>query len=204
MSRREGPRTARRPLLRRRLAGPRRQPLIAEVAGLLRDCSLLGMAEKEAALHDRFDTLAMEMRLTLLAAYADFIENVEQRLLSSGLTHGMFLVLTALRDNSNQPLTMGQLAERMLTKPRNVTPLVDALSEAGLVLREPLESDRRVILINLTAEGAALLDDFLPRFFGALDSVSRSFADEEKLAVIHGLNKLRRSIAVPNSSNKPR
>jgi DNA-binding MarR family transcriptional regulator len=52
-----------------------------------------------------------------------------------------------------EPRTMSEVAEALHCDNSNVTGIVDSLEEKGLARRRPSESDRRVKLIELTAEG---------------------------------------------------
>jgi DNA-binding MarR family transcriptional regulator len=51
------------------------------------------------------------------------------------------------------PLRLGQLASRMDTTPATATRAVDALQEAGFVMRRPDPSDRRGTVVEATAKG---------------------------------------------------
>jgi DNA-binding MarR family transcriptional regulator len=56
------------------------------------------------------------------------------------------------------PLTQRQLSEALRCTPRNVTGLVDALEDMGLVTRRPHPSDRRATLVTLTDRGSEAAD----------------------------------------------
>jgi DNA-binding MarR family transcriptional regulator len=53
------------------------------------------------------------------------------------------------------PVTQRELSQALHVTPRNVTGLVDALQEAGLVARGRHPTDRRATLVELTGEGVA-------------------------------------------------
>jgi DNA-binding MarR family transcriptional regulator len=53
----------------------------------------------------------------------------------------------------DRPRTMSEIAAVLHCDNSNVTGIVDGLEEKGLARRQPSESDRRVKLIGLTAEG---------------------------------------------------
>src|SRR5213075_1526271 len=55
-------------------------------------------------------------------------------------------------------LRMNELAERILYSKSGFTRVVDRLEEAGLVRRVRPDSDRRSILISLTDQGRAMID----------------------------------------------
>jgi MarR family transcriptional regulator, organic hydroperoxide resistance regulator len=55
-----------------------------------------------------------------------------------------------------EPRTMSELASSLHCDPSNVTAIVDGLEERGLATRRPSAGDRRVKLIELSAEGRKL------------------------------------------------
>lgn len=69
-----------------------------------------------------------------------------------GLSPGQARALRAIVD-ADPPLRMVQLAERLRIVPRSVTPVIDALEEAGLVRREVDPANRRSTLLVVTPEG---------------------------------------------------
>ena len=56
------------------------------------------------------------------------------------------------------PLTQQALAHALEVSPRNVTALVDALEEAGYLHRGAHPTDRRAVLVSLTALGVQLME----------------------------------------------
>ena len=71
-----------------------------------------------------------------------------------GLSPEQFFVIAKLRDR--QPRRQVELAEPVLGDPPNVTRLVDALVNRGLVERNPDPDDRRSWLVQLTPAGSRL------------------------------------------------
>jgi DNA-binding MarR family transcriptional regulator len=67
------------------------------------------------------------------------------------LTYPRLCLLEAL--HSGGPAKMADLAARLRISARNMTAVVDALEEAGLVIRRPHPRDRRATLIELTPSG---------------------------------------------------
>jgi len=181
----------------------RRVPPIAEVAGRLRDRGLMAQAAGEARYYERFDALASELRLTFFAAYESLVARVEDCLARFHLVPAKFNILMILRDSPTGRLSMGEIAELLLTSPRNMTALIDSLEAAGLVRRYPSETDRRVTLVGLTPEGEARLAAVLPVFYGLVDRYFAGFSEDEKLCVIHGLNKLRLAMAQTTAEPAP-
>jgi DNA-binding MarR family transcriptional regulator len=60
----------------------------------------------------------------------------------------------ALRRIVDHPLSMGELATVLGMDPPNVTTMIDDLQRTGLVQRQPHPTDRRVMLVVITAAGA--------------------------------------------------
>ncbi|WP_433240985.1 MarR family winged helix-turn-helix transcriptional regulator [Streptosporangium sp. CA-135522] len=75
-----------------------------------------------------------------------------ERLGPLGLSPGQARALRIIAD-AEPPLKMVQLADRLRIVPRSVTPVVDALEEAGLVRREVDPASRRSTLLVITPEG---------------------------------------------------
>ncbi|NML51565.1 MarR family transcriptional regulator [Streptomyces sp. R302] len=73
---------------------------------------------------------------------------------AKGLTTARAGVLWALFHDG--PMTQRVLATRLGVTPRNVTGLLDALQEDGLVARAAHPTDRRATLVSLTDEGRSV------------------------------------------------
>jgi DNA-binding MarR family transcriptional regulator len=72
-----------------------------------------------------------------------------------------FDVLAAL-DAAGTELTMGALSARLMVTSGNVTGLVNAMENDGLVVRRPHPADRRSTLIGMTDAGRALFNRMAP------------------------------------------
>lgn len=81
---------------------------------------------------------------------------------SGGLTDVQLQVLAAIMDCG--PLTSGGLAAFLRTSPQALTRTITALTEAGLLHREPVPSDNRQYLLMISPTGwRALAADAAPR-----------------------------------------
>ena len=67
------------------------------------------------------------------------------------------LVLGLLRDHG--AMSPSTLSEQLIVTRATVTGLLDSLERRGLVQRTPNPADRRSLVISLTTEGAAVLQD---------------------------------------------
>lgn len=79
------------------------------------------------------------------------------------------------------PLTQRQLSDALRCTPRNVTGLVDALEDMGLVSRQPHPTDRRATLVTLTEHGGEAARQWRAghghlggRLFGDMDAAELS------------------------------
>lgn len=95
----------------------------------------------------------MEATLDRLLAVSVLLnEDASQSLAKEGLTLPRAHLL-----HHQGPSTQRVLAEALRVSPRNVTGLVDGLSDTGFVTRGPHPSDRRATLVALTERGAAAM-----------------------------------------------
>jgi DNA-binding MarR family transcriptional regulator len=83
-----------------------------------------------------------------------FLRFSEQAAESEGLTPQQYLLLLHLKGMpGRQTATVGELADRLQVQPHGALALVNRCEAAGLVKREVGSSDRRQVLVNLTAMG---------------------------------------------------
>lgn len=105
---------------------------------------LAPLASSAAALADRWHSLAIHLLRAL--------RREDQH---SGLTAPRASALSVLVFGG--AATLGELAAAEQVRPPTMTRLVRALEREGLVRREPVASDRRVVRLRATPRGAALL-----------------------------------------------
>ena len=134
---------------------------------------------------------AWEALLRLHAALLPRLDRVVAR--DGGMPLGWYDVLLELRDGGGR-LTMGQLAERVVLSRTRVSRLVDELTAAGLVAREPNPDDGRSAFAVLTPEGRRR---FLSAARAYLPAIEREFApvDAARLAeVADGLENVLEAV----------
>jgi DNA-binding MarR family transcriptional regulator len=75
-------------------------------------------------------------------------------------------------------MRLSELSDRLRIAPRSATEVVDALESRGLVQRRPDPGDRRATLVEVTGDGAGVLDAVrgteAERVFGRLSPTDRS------------------------------
>ncbi|SHM11320.1 MarR family winged helix-turn-helix transcriptional regulator [Phytopseudomonas punonensis] len=100
---------------------------------------------------------------------------------SHGLQAGEFDVLATLR-RSGEPYALMPTAlyESAMISSGGMTSRIDRLEKAGLIERRKHPSDRRGILVALTAAGFELIDSMLAAHVANLQGVLAALSDEEK------------------------
>ncbi len=76
---------------------------------------------------------------------------------SAGLSPTQYNLLRILRGARPGVLCLSEVADRLITRDPDVTRLVDGLVRRGLVSRNRDTTDRRVVLVEITAAGLDLL-----------------------------------------------
>ena len=106
-------------------------------------------------------------------------DRLEAALVPTGLSLAKLGALRHLAE-ANEPLPLGQLAERIACVKSNVTQLVDRLEADQLVRRVPDPSDRRSVRAEITDEGRARYDAGVEALEAAQDEVIAELAAEER------------------------
>lgn len=98
------------------------------------------------------------MRLTYLVGQLDRIvsRRLTEVLAAHGLTLPQFTALSVL--NARGRSSNAQLAERSFITPQSANEVVKAMESNGWVMRETDPTNRRIVLLQLTPAGKALLE----------------------------------------------
>jgi len=109
-----------------------------------------------------------------------------------------------LRILSREPLSTGRLAAELRISAPAVTQLTDRLTRKSLVVRQPVQGDRRVVLLSLTALGMNLVDGVRRHrnevFAKALGHLNHS----DRAEVIDALKKISQALGAslePETAN---
>jgi DNA-binding MarR family transcriptional regulator len=108
----------------------------------------------------------------LLGAQALALRAVERRLAAAGQPPLAWYDVLLELERAGGELRVGDLGERLVIEPHNVTRLVDRLEAKGLVKRRRAAEDQRGVRAVLTAKGAAVRKDMWTHY---RDSVRRVF-----------------------------
>jgi len=107
---------------------------------------------------------------------------------------GLNLTVPQLRSlffiSSSGSSSPGRLAASLGVTPPNVTGIVDRLVEQGLVARRESEHDRRVLLLQTTDKGEAILSDLRESRTNTMTEVLSKLDELELQALVQGLRSL--------------
>ena len=118
------------------------------------------------------------------ALYKDF----DARVRAAGLTSIEWRVLATLHDS--EPMTVGQLAQEVLSKQPTVTKLVQRMADQGWLALQACPSDQRRTLVVATAAGKRLVKPLVEEAKLHEARVLRSLGATEKVALRKLLEKL--------------
>lgn len=105
---------------------------------------------------------ALRLWLALARSYHTMSRIVGGLLTDHGVTIPQFGVLEALYHLG--PLSLGELADKLLVTGGNITYVMDRLESEGLVRRRRNPEDRRVVTAELTEEGLRLVASTFPHY----------------------------------------
>lgn len=97
-----------------------------------------------------------------------------------GLNRGEFELLGAMR-RSGEDIRATELSVLTKSSGAAITKRLDRLSNAGLLTRTTLPSDRRVVLVNLTPAGKELIEELVPLVLDAEREMLNGLSESEIL-----------------------
>lgn len=100
------------------------------------------------------EQLVINLMRTTRAVEEGWIQYLKR---TAGISPSQYNILRILRGARPKAVRISDISDRMITRDPDVTRLVDRLIKQGLVRRERDTGDRRVVLVEITAAGLALL-----------------------------------------------
>jgi MarR family 2-MHQ and catechol resistance regulon transcriptional repressor len=110
--------------------------------------------------------IALATYIRLLRAANAARTHASRQLEGTGLTLTQFAVLEALYHLG--PLSLSDIAQKILTTGGNLTMVVGNLEKQGLANRQKSPQDHRVLIVSLTPRGKALIHRIFPAHAAAL------------------------------------
>jgi MarR family 2-MHQ and catechol resistance regulon transcriptional repressor len=136
---------------------------------------------------------ALRLWIVLARCYSTYARAISAKVQEYGLTTPQFGVLEALYHLG--PLSLGDLADKLLVTGGNVTYVMDRLEEQELVYRERSPDDRRVVQAKLTEEGRALIRGVFPGHAEYVEHLARHLEAGEQSELRTLLKRLGLGIA---------
>jgi DNA-binding MarR family transcriptional regulator len=108
------------------------------------------------------DPSAAEVVATLIRAGQTLYDEIDRAMQASIGVPESVLNTLAVIDGSAEALTPSEISERTYRSSATMTSILDTLEHCGWVRRVPNPEDRRSVLVEITDEGKAVADRFLP------------------------------------------
>lgn len=148
---------------------------------------------------------AAEAFLHLLRAGDEAFSVTEKHLSQHNITQGRFSVMMILMNTARggcdcQPLSPATLADRTGVTRATMTGLIDTLERDGLVKREPDAQDRRMMAVQLTPKGEAVLHQLLPGYFQQMSALMQPLSHTERRTLVDLLAKIMRKAPETDSA----
>ncbi len=153
------------------------------------------------------DPSAAEAFLHLLRTGDEAFGVTERHFAAHHISQGRFGVLMLLwrgaqpRSAGNSqppgcgPRTPAELADAAGVTRATMTGLIDTLERDGFVKREPDPSDRRMLLVQLTAKAENFLRAFMPGHFRSVAAVMDTLSETERKTLVRLLVKIQRQVS---------
>lgn len=110
---------------------------------------------------------------------ASFVIAISEEIVQEhGLTRGEFELMGAVR-RSGKNCRATELSVMTQSSGAAITKRLDKLSASGLITREILPRDRRVVLVNLTERGREVIDELMPIVLDSERKILSQLADTE-------------------------
>ena len=142
-----------------------------------------------------FRSLQEQLVLNLMRTTRAVEEGWTQHLRrTEGISLSQYNILRILRGARPQPVKISEIADRMVNRDPDVTRLVDRLIKQGLVRRERDTDDRRVVLVEITGAGLAMLARLDEPSLEATAAAMAGLRPEQLRTLDTLLNKIRAGI----------
>lgn len=129
-------------------------------------------------------------------------KSLEPLLRKHGLNHSQYLILMILNyaDVTGEQVIGTELSYLLGREKHSITPLVQSLVANDLIVRGSDASDRRIITLNLTEKGKALIQEVQPLTMKTIADIPLG-SDDEKQSLFNVLETFRCSFAEKSGQN---
>ena len=159
--------------------------------GFLTEVGIHSAVAKAVAEYPGVDPLAVESVRMITASFGALAGEIAPFRSEFGLSGGRYSVLRVLAEADEDALSVSEIARRLAVTPPNVSKLIEGLAADGLVERQRLPSDRRVVRVAITEKGRDGYRAVTPPTLRSFDDALSNLTGQEKRLLIHLLAKLR-------------
>jgi DNA-binding MarR family transcriptional regulator len=153
------------------------------------------VSEEFVATNPLADPTATELVINLLVTATLLQGKLERLLRESRLTVGSFNVLQVVAGDP-EPLTPSEIAARIAVPvtTATITAVLDTLERNGYIERRPHPSDRRRLLVHLTANGRRTLAKVVPRVLAGEKEWTAAVTGPARARLTDGLAALQEGL----------
>ncbi|MER2174795.1 MAG: MarR family transcriptional regulator [Carnobacterium sp.] len=108
-----------------------------------------------------------------------------------GLTETKFIILMFLYNEPSHQLLPSILSEKLGSTRATITKVTNGLERNNWIIKKPSSRDKRSVIIQLTHEGEALLENFLPENYRAVSLIMSTLDISEQEELVRLLNKIK-------------
>jgi DNA-binding MarR family transcriptional regulator len=148
------------------------------------------------------DAASMEAYITLLRVAGAILAAGDVQLQRHKISQARMRLLAQLRISGEDGLPPWELADHLGVARATITRLLDGLEHDGLVERRPSKSDRRSLLVHLSARGRALLRRVLPQRVERIQTLTAGLSTADKRTLVTLLERIEAN--VPALAEPPR
>jgi DNA-binding MarR family transcriptional regulator len=141
------------------------------------------------------DPRAAETMATLVRTGQAITAELDRAMLASYGAPQTVMNCLAVIEGADTLLTPSEISERTLTSSATMTNTLDALERLGWARRIPNPEDRRSVLVEITAEGQAVADGFLPGIRTLEKAVLSELSGTELATLLRLLGKVLKGAA---------
>jgi len=143
--------------------------------------------------YPEFDTAPVEVMGRIARINAQSLHQLDRALASSGVSRAEFDVMSALA-RSDRPLRASEVTAVTMVSGAATTKHADRLAKLGFVERQRFEHDGRVVLLQLTDAGRALVEAEFPRRVERDRQVLTGLDEDERAQLTALLKRISRNI----------
>lgn len=142
------------------------------------------------------EKLALTTYIKLQRASSSFMSGLLRGGHFGNLTQSQFAVLEALHHLG--PMCVGEIGGKVLKSDGNMTLVIDNLEKRGYVKRHRAVEDRRMVRVQITEQGEAVIAQLMPCHAAAITEMMSALSAEEQVQLGELCRKLGIAIAEQN------